>query len=133
MCYYTCSDVMCTSHSACMQASRLPLCICGMPENTHICLLIHQTVHPPPHHCLLKTCQKVPGNNGENNMVIYLHEILVKRPTVCTSSIMYVIAPICTLSIPSIHPSGDKHQEIPDEFPGTNYGKKTCPNYGKIT
>ena len=85
-------------------------------------------------------------------MVNYLHEITVKIPTICTSSIMSVIAPvhalfiapvdatsippIHALSIPSIHPStvhaspilsihlsDDECQEIPDEFPGTNHGE----------
>ena len=37
---------------------------------------------------------------------------------------MSVIAPISALSIPSIHPSDNEHQEIPDKFPGTNNGEK---------
>ena len=37
---------------------------------------------------------------------------------------MSVIAPVCALSIPSIHPPVDKYQEFQDEFPGTNYGEK---------
>ena len=37
---------------------------------------------------------------------------------------MSVTAPISASSIPSIHPSDDECQEIPDEFLGTNYGEK---------
>ena len=37
---------------------------------------------------------------------------------------MSVIAPIQASSIPSIHVSDDKHQEILDKFPGTNDGEK---------
>ena len=37
---------------------------------------------------------------------------------------MSVIAPIHALPILSVHPSDDKHQEIPDEFPSTSYGEK---------
>ena len=46
-------------------------------------------------------------------MVNYLHEIPVKSPSVHSSCITSVIAPVCASS-----------QEIPDEFPGTNYGEK---------
>ena len=35
-----------------------------------------------------------------------------------------VIAPIHTSPDPSAHSSDDKHQEIPDKFPSTNYGEK---------
>ena len=65
----------------------------------------------------------IPGNNGENNTVSHLHEILVRSPSIYTSCIMSVIAPIHALSIPSVHPSNDKCQEIPDEFPSTHYGE----------
>ena len=37
---------------------------------------------------------------------------------------MSAIAPISALSILSVHPSEDEHQEIPDEFPSTNHGEK---------
>ena len=55
-------------------------------------------------------------------MVNYLHEILVKIPTVNTSSVMSVITPINASSILSIHLSEIECQEIPDEFPGTDMG-----------
>ena len=57
-------------------------------------------------------------------MVNYLHKITVRIPTICTSSVTSVVAPIYALPIPSINSSDDKCQEIPDEFPGTNYGEK---------
>ena len=57
-------------------------------------------------------------------MVNYLHEILVKIPTVHTSSVTSVIAPISTLSVLSVHLSNDEYQEILEEFPSTNYGEK---------
>ena len=38
-------------------------------------------------------------------MVNYLHKILVKSPSVCTSYGTSVIAPVCASSVPSIHPS----------------------------
>ena len=47
--------------------------------------------------------------------------------SVHTSYITSVIAPVCALPVPSIHPSDIKHQEIPDEFPSTNCGRKTHP------
>ena len=37
---------------------------------------------------------------------------------------MSVIAPISASSVPSVHPSDAEHQEIPDKFPGTNYGEE---------
>ena len=43
---------------------------------------------------------------------------------------MSVIAPVHASSVPSVHLSDDEHQEILDEFPGTNYGEK---NPSKIT
>ena len=46
---------------------------------------------------------KFPRNNGEKHVVNYLHKILVKSPSVCTSYGMSVIAPLHALSIPSIH------------------------------
>ena len=51
-------------------------------------------------------------------------KILAKIPRVCTSSVMSVNAPIHALSILSIHPSDEEHQEILDAFTGTNYGEK---------
>ena len=57
-------------------------------------------------------------------MVYYLHEIPVKSPSVHTSSVTSVITPVHALSIPSIHPSDDKCQEILDKFPCINYGEK---------
>ena len=59
------------------------------------------------------------GEKGVN----YLHKILVKIPTVCKLSVMSVIAPICALSIPSIHPPDVECQEIPEGFPSTNHGE----------
>ena len=92
---------------------------------------------------------KVPCNYGEKNMVNYLHENLVKSPSVhtlciasviapvhapsiqpiCTLCIMSVIAPICASPVPSINPSNDERQEFLDGFPGTKYGEK---NLSKI-
>ena len=66
-----------------------------------------------------------PCNHQEKTAVNYLHEILVKIPTVHTLSVTSVIAPICAMSIPSVHLSDDKHQEIPDEFPSTNYRRNS--------
>ena len=57
-------------------------------------------------------------------MIDYLHEILVEIPTICTSLVMSVIAPVQKLSIPSIHPSDNKCHEILDKLPSTNYGEK---------
>ena len=57
--------------------------------------------------------------------VNYLHEMPVKSPSVSTSSVMSIVAPICALSVPSVHPSIDKSQEILDKFPSTKYGEKT--------
>ena len=57
---------------------------------------------------------KFLSNFGEKHAVNYLHEIPVKLPTVHTSSVTSVIAPICGLPIPSIHLSDDEYQEIPD-------------------
>ena len=56
----------------------------------------------------------------------YLHENPGKN-THSPYFISYVNTPIHALSILSIHPSDIKHQEIPDEFPGTNYGEKFLP------
>ena len=36
---------------------------------------------------------------------------------------MSVEAPISALSVPSVHPSDNEHQEIPDEIAGTNHGE----------
>ena len=36
---------------------------------------------------------------------------------------MSVDAPISALSVPSVHPSDNEHQEIPDEIAGTNHGE----------
>ena len=66
---------------------------------------------------------KFPSNNGEKNAENYLHEIPVKVPTVCTSSVMSVVAPISASSVPSIHPY-DECQEILDEFTCTKYCEK---------
>ena len=85
---------------------------------------------------------KFPCNYEEKNMVNYMHENLVKSPSVHTLCITSVVAPIhalsiqpvCTLCItviapihaspnPSIHPSDNEHQESPDEFPSTKYGE----------
>ena len=57
-------------------------------------------------------------------MVNYQHEFLVKSPSVCTSSVLSVILPICTSSAPSINPSDVKCQEIPEEFPAIDNGEK---------
>ena len=57
-------------------------------------------------------------------MVNYLHKMLVRIPTVCTSSVTSVIAPVSALSVPSVHLSDDKCQEILDKFHSTNYGEK---------
>ena len=67
---------------------------------------------------------KIPGNHGGKTAVTYLHEIQAKISTVYTSSVMSVIGPVGVLSIPSIHPSDNKHQEIPVKFPSTNCGEK---------
>ena len=58
-------------------------------------------------------------------MVNHLHKIVVKSPSISTLSVMSVLAPICASSIPSVHPSDNKLQEIMDKFPGTNYGEKS--------
>ena len=71
-----------------------------------------------------KNPSKFLGNHEEKNTVNYLHKILVKSPSIYTSCIMSVIAPIHALSVLSIHPSDDKHQEIWDDFPDANYGEK---------
>ena len=70
---------------------------------------------------------KFPSNHGEKNAVNYLHEILVEILTASTLSVPSVVAPICALSVLSIHLSDDEHQEIPDEFHGTNYERKINP------
>ena len=57
-------------------------------------------------------------------MVSYLHRITVKIPTVCTSSVTSIIAPICASSILFVHPSDNECQEILEEFYGTNYREK---------
>ena len=49
---------------------------------------------------------------------------MAKIPPVGTLSVTFVIAPISALSIPSIHPSDDECQEIPEEIPGTDYAEK---------
>ena len=87
---------------------------------------------------------KIPCNYGEKTAVNYLHENLVKSPTVSTSCVtsviapvhalsiqpvhtscdMSVFAPICALPVMSVHPYDDEHQEFPDGFPGTKYGEK---------
>ena len=87
---------------------------------------------------------KIPCNYGEKNMVNYLHKNPVKSPTVNTSYVMSVGAPVCASSIqtvhtscvtsvsapicalpdPSIYPYDDECQEFPDGFPGTRYGEK---------
>ena len=75
---------------------------------------------------------KFPSNHGEQNAGNYMDEIRVKIPTVCTSSVASVIAPIHALTVPSIHPSihpsDDECQEIPDKFPITNYGETILSN-----
>ena len=48
---------------------------------------------------------KVPGTNGEKHVVHYLHEIPVKSLSIHTPYGTSVIAPVCALSVPSIHPS----------------------------
>ena len=55
-------------------------------------------------------------------MVNDLQEIPIKSLPVSSSLVTSVIASICASSIPSIHLSDDKCQEILEEFPGTNYG-----------
>ena len=67
---------------------------------------------------------KIPGNHGKKSAVNYLHEILVIIPTLHTSSVTSVIAPLSALSIPSVHPSDVELQEIPSKIPITNYGEK---------
>ena len=57
-------------------------------------------------------------------MVKYLHDIPAKIPTVCTSLVTSVNAPISASSIPSVNLFNNKHQVIPAKFPSTNYGKK---------
>ena len=64
-------------------------------------------------------------------MVNYLHEILVKIPTVHTPSLMSVLAPMYASSILSIHLSDNKHQETPEIFPITEHGEKFSNSYGK--
>ena len=57
---------------------------------------------------------KIPGNNGEKHTVNHLHESLVKIPTVHSSSVMSVIAPVSACPCqPSM--SDVEHQEISDE------------------
>ena len=90
-------------------------------------LPIHQEVCLSPCHHQAENLLKFPGNNGEKNAVNYQHKIPVKSPSVQTLSVTSVIAAVCALSIPSIHPSDDEHQEILDKFPGTNYGE-TSPS-----
>ena len=63
---------------------------------------------------------KFPTNNGDKTAVNYLHEILVKVPTVHTLSVPSVIAPVSASSVPSVV----KYQEIQKEFPVSNYGEK---------
>ena len=46
---------------------------------------------------------KIPSNNGEKHAVNYLNEITVLSLPICTSYGMSVTAPICALSIPSVH------------------------------
>ena len=82
-------------------------------------LLIHQTVHPSA-----ENVSEIPSNHGDKNVVYCLDEISAKSQSVDISCITSVIAPICASSILSVHLSDDKSQEIPDEFPGTNYGRK---------
>ena len=43
---------------------------------------------------------------------------------VCTLCVMSVIAPVHALHVLSIHPSNNKNQEFPGEFPSTKYGEK---------
>ena len=57
-------------------------------------------------------------------MVNHLNKIPVKSPSVHTSCITSVIAPIHALSIPSVHLSDDECHEILDKVPSTNYGEK---------
>ena len=60
-------------------------------------------------------------------MANYLHKILVEIPTVYTLSAMSAITPVHALSVSSIHLSDNKHQEIQDQFPSMNFGRKTHP------
>ena len=46
---------------------------------------------------------KFPCNYGEKNVVNYLHENMVKSPSISTSYIMPFVAPVCESSIQSIH------------------------------
>ena len=46
---------------------------------------------------------------------------------VCTLCITSVFAPICASPVLFIHPYDEERQEFPDGFPGTKYGRKTCP------
>ena len=64
----------------------------------HICLLNHLAVHLPLHDHQLKTHQNSPAVMGEK-AVNYLHEFLVKSPSIHPSSVMSVIAPIYAVSV----------------------------------
>ena len=48
---------------------------------------------------------KVSGPNGEKHVVSYLHEIPLKSPSIHTPYGTSVIAPVCALSVPSVHTS----------------------------
>ena len=97
-----------------------------IPIHLSIIRFICQSIRQLPHFHMLKTCHNSPVNMGRK-CVNYRHEILVKSPSVHTSCIAFVVAPICASSVLSIHLSNDEHQEIPDKFPSTNYGEKTHP------
>ena len=67
---------------------------------------------------------KFPSNHGDENAVNYLHEIMVNIPAVHTSSVTPVIAAVHASSFLFVHLSDNKHQEIPDELPGTSCVRK---------
>ena len=73
---------------------------------------------------LAENPSKFPSIIMGENTVNYLHKLPVKIPTAHSSSVMSAIAPICASSVLSVDPSDDEHQEIPDEFPGTNHREK---------
>ena len=93
----------------------------------HIHLSIHQAVHLSSQHCQLRTCPKSPVIVGRK-----CSKLPAQNPTICPFLVHYVChcTPICALSILSIHLSDDKCQEIPDQFPSTNYGER---NQSKFT
>ena len=57
-------------------------------------------------------------------MVNYLHKILVKIPTINTSSAYICHCTHLCIICSVIHLSDDECQEIPDKISSTNYGEK---------